>query len=73
MSPSWSSELSLLRERERGDEGQGQPFMSVHLREHGERFWGNAVKMHTALGAEAQGENQLEEWSEPMTTAWKDL
>lgn len=46
-----------------GDEGQGRPFMGLHLRERRQRFWGNAVEMRTALGAEARGKSRPEERS----------
>lgn len=60
--------LSLSLEREpstwgEGDEGQGRPFMGLHLRERRQRFWGNAVEMRTALGAEAWGKSRPEERS----------
>lgn len=59
--------------RAKGGEGQGEPFMSVHLRERRERFWGNAVKMHTALGGEGRGESRPQEWSWPLSMAWEGL
>lgn len=80
MSQSWSLELSRAvylggggGRGAKGDEGQGKPFMSVHLRERRERFWGNAVKMHTALGAEGRGESRPQEWSWPLSMAREGL
>lgn len=79
MSQSWSLELSRAVYLggggwgAKGDEGQGEPFMSVHLRERRERFWGNAVKMHTALGGEGRGKSRPQEWSWPLSMAWEGL